>query len=77
MKFKDFWGLNVGENAAIAVSFAARKEGATMGEISSHTGQNLYNVFKRFKEFGHHVAKVERMMNIMRHALAPPGGAVS
>lgn len=56
MKFKDFWGLNVGENAAIAVSLAAREEGATMGEISSHTGQKQYNVFKRFKEFGHHVA---------------------
>ncbi|TPK96989.1 MULTISPECIES: hypothetical protein [unclassified Mesorhizobium] len=55
MKFKDFWGLNVGENAAIAVSLAARKNGTTMGEISSHTGQSQYNVFKRFKEFGHDV----------------------
>ncbi|ANL47551.1 restriction endonuclease domain-containing protein [Rhizobium phaseoli] len=51
------FGLNVRDNAALAISLAARPQGTTMGEISSHTGQGQYNVFKRAEDLGHTVIR--------------------
>lgn len=51
------YGMQVGYNAALVMTLAARPQGTTMGEIRSHTGQNQYNVFKRAEELKHLVIR--------------------
>ena len=57
MNAKTKYGVRMGDKTELAVRLAARPQGATMGEIRSHTDQNHYNIFKRLEEVGHTVVR--------------------